>query len=409
MRRPVDPARRAAPEAPRGDCGGALAAQSARDGLQRPSPSAPASSTIWSSTRRRSPAGPTSASRRRRRWTATPLRARRCSTDGFKRTLRLPAAGGRRRRPRRAGARAAARWRPGATATSPARSSPAPTGCWPTRSASSRSMRGPSPWCRTIWPAGWRSPSASPRAIPPRSAACVERPAGQRLRHAGARQLAAGQRQRSPVLASVGNGRPRGRRRARGAWRLRRHRLRRDARALRMAARRSHRRPPSIAPMRVASACRRAVDAMDARSRRRSPIRRSRRSARIEMRAKRGVGNRARRVCADSRQAWPRLRANACATLPSAAEMQRRPARRGRRGASGRTRHHAARLAADYRRARLIRRRYTVLDLRRRPGLARPRDRRTCLPRDGFWGRQAERGIRDRSDRTQRAVRFKTS
>jgi glycerol-1-phosphate dehydrogenase [NAD(P)+] len=109
-------------------------------------------------------------------------------------------------------------------------------------------------------------------------------------------------------------------------------------------------------------------------------------NARAEMGAKRSAGDCGARL---SRLAleWPALRER-FARLPRAADVQR-----DLRAAGG-VAHPAdlgiplATLAADYRRARLIRRRYTVLDLVEDLGWLE-RAIEALFAADGFWGRQS--------------------
>ncbi|HVE49029.1 MAG TPA: sn-glycerol-1-phosphate dehydrogenase [Casimicrobiaceae bacterium] len=109
-------------------------------------------------------------------------------------------------------------------------------------------------------------------------------------------------------------------------------------------------------------------------------------SAHREMREKTSSGRRGDRMRRLA-QGWPQLRARLTESLPSATQMQQ-----SLRAAGGAA--HPAdlgiglpKLAADYRRARLIRRRYTVLDLVDELGwLDRAIDALFAV--DGFWGRQ---------------------
>ena len=110
-------------------------------------------------------------------------------------------------------------------------------------------------------------------------------------------------------------------------------------------------------------------------------------AAGIELQAKRAIGSRAARVQRFV-GAWPQLRERLAAQLIGAHDMQARLRAVG--GAS-----HPrdlgignARLAADYRRARLIRRRYTLLDLLEDVGWLDIATRDLFEPR-GFWGAQA--------------------
>lgn len=105
-----------------------------------------------------------------------------------------------------------------------------------------------------------------------------------------------------------------------------------------------------------------------------------------EMKAKRALGSRGDRVARFIR-VWPALREEVAARLIGAAEMQQRLR------AAGAAAHPAdlgitlAGLAGDYRRARLIRRRYTLLDLLEDLGWL---DRAVAdlFAAGGFWGRQ---------------------
>ncbi|HUP28734.1 MAG TPA: iron-containing alcohol dehydrogenase [Usitatibacter sp.] len=107
-----------------------------------------------------------------------------------------------------------------------------------------------------------------------------------------------------------------------------------------------------------------------------------------EMKAKRSIGNRAERVAAFARQ-WPRLRPELGARVVSAATMQQRLRTVGAAAHPADLGIGFATLAADYRRARLIRRRYTLLDLLEDLGWL---DRAVAdlFAADGFWGRQPE-------------------
>lgn len=107
-----------------------------------------------------------------------------------------------------------------------------------------------------------------------------------------------------------------------------------------------------------------------------------------EMKAKRAIGSRRERVQRFVR-VWPQLRATLAARLVDAAAMQQQLR------AAGAPAHPAdlgiplATLAADYRRARLIRRRYTLLDLLEDLGWLDDAVADLFAPR-GFWGRQAD-------------------
>jgi glycerol-1-phosphate dehydrogenase [NAD(P)+] len=110
-------------------------------------------------------------------------------------------------------------------------------------------------------------------------------------------------------------------------------------------------------------------------------------AAREEMKAKRAAGSRRSRVRRFA-QIWPALSLKLTATLSGANDMQQQLR------AAGGAAHPAdlglslAALARDYRRARLIRRRYTLLDLLEDIGwLDRAVD--ALFAADGFWGRQS--------------------
>ena len=111
-------------------------------------------------------------------------------------------------------------------------------------------------------------------------------------------------------------------------------------------------------------------------------------NARDEMRAKRTAGDRGDRLRRLLQQ-WPQLRGLLRSTLPPAADMQQRLR------AAGGVAHPAelgvslSKLAADYRRARLIRRRYTILDLVEDLGWL-DRAIGALFAAHGFWGRQSE-------------------
>ncbi len=106
-----------------------------------------------------------------------------------------------------------------------------------------------------------------------------------------------------------------------------------------------------------------------------------------EMQAKRAIGSRKARIDRLA-QVWPALRSELAARLVSAATMQQQLRAVGAAAHPADLGIELATLAADYRRARLIRRRYTLLDLLEDLG---------CLDRAvadlftpaGFWGRQS--------------------
>lgn len=106
-----------------------------------------------------------------------------------------------------------------------------------------------------------------------------------------------------------------------------------------------------------------------------------------EMQAKRALGPRAERVALFG-AIWPDLREVLQARHVSACVMQQ-----SLRAAGVASHPHAlgiglAQLARDYRRARLIRRRYTLLDLLEDTGLLQPAVADLFAP-GGFWGRQS--------------------
>ena len=104
-----------------------------------------------------------------------------------------------------------------------------------------------------------------------------------------------------------------------------------------------------------------------------------------EMQAKRALGIRKDRVGRLAR-AWPGLREGLAARLVSAATMQRKLRAVGAAAHPGDLGIKLATLAADYRRARLIRRRYTLLDLVEDLGCLDHAVADLFRPQ-GFWGR----------------------
>jgi glycerol-1-phosphate dehydrogenase [NAD(P)+] len=106
-----------------------------------------------------------------------------------------------------------------------------------------------------------------------------------------------------------------------------------------------------------------------------------------EMKAKRALGSRAERVSRFTRE-WPRLRADLSRRLMSAGTMQQRLRAVGAAAHPGDLSIDLAALAADYRRARLIRRRYTLLDLLEDLGWL-DRAVASLFAPTGFWGRQS--------------------
>jgi glycerol-1-phosphate dehydrogenase [NAD(P)+] len=124
-------------------------------------------------------------------------------------------------------------------------------------------------------------------------------------------------------------------------------------------------------------------------------------SARNETQAKRDAGERGDRLRRLLQQ-WPQLRERLRA-LPAATEMQRRLR------AAGGVAHPAElgvslqQMAKDYRRARLIRRRYTVLDLVDDLGWLDSAIS-ALFAADGFWGRQSDITVADRREPAERVV-----
>ena len=115
-------------------------------------------------------------------------------------------------------------------------------------------------------------------------------------------------------------------------------------------------------------------------------------SACVEMRHKREAGDRRARLLRMA-QVWPSLRSRLLRRLPSAPAMQARlraldaPAHPADLGIA------MDAFAFDHRRARLIRRRYTILDLVEDLGwLDRAID--ALFAADGFWGRQCRYPVR---------------
>ncbi len=110
-------------------------------------------------------------------------------------------------------------------------------------------------------------------------------------------------------------------------------------------------------------------------------------AAAAEMKAKRALGSRADRVARLAR-AWPSLRGDLAHRLVSAGTMQQRLRAVGAAAHPADLGIDLATLAADYRRARLIRRRYTLLDLLEDLGWL-DRAVASLFAADGFWGRQS--------------------
>ena len=111
-------------------------------------------------------------------------------------------------------------------------------------------------------------------------------------------------------------------------------------------------------------------------------------SARVEMAAKRDAGawrSRLQRLA----EAWPSLRARLDDRLPAARAMQAQLRALGAPAHPADLGVELAAFAADHRRARLIRRRYTVLDLVDDLGWL-DRSLLALFSGNGFWGRQAD-------------------
>jgi glycerol-1-phosphate dehydrogenase [NAD(P)+] len=198
----------------------------------------------------------------------------------------------------------------------------------------------------------------SRRARYPRAARARRRLADIRLRDAGASQLPTRERQRASTRACVGDGAPECQRRAGRSRRVRRSRHGRDACAVRVAARagrarrsryerhRAHRRRSddrSGGRVKLPRACARAEcengDGREARANR----------------ASRGAPSLARRHMAGAA-------ARIANSIVSAATMQQWLRRCGAVAQPADIGLSPQKLAADIRRARLIRRRYTILD-----------------------------------------------
>jgi glycerol-1-phosphate dehydrogenase [NAD(P)+] len=111
------------------------------------------------------------------------------------------------------------------------------------------------------------------------------------------------------------------------------------------------------------------------------------RAAHEEMKAKRALGSRRARVARFAAE-WPVLRGRLARRLPDARAMQQRLRAAGGTGHPRELGIDAPRMAADYRRARLIRRRYTLLDLLEDLGWL-DRAISDLFAPDGFWGLQA--------------------
>ncbi|BBK32775.1 glycerol-1-phosphate dehydrogenase [NAD(P)+] [Stella humosa] len=111
-------------------------------------------------------------------------------------------------------------------------------------------------------------------------------------------------------------------------------------------------------------------------------------SAAAEMVAKRPSPARLRARLERLDAAWPDLRRRLAGRLPPAARMQAQLAAAGAPSRLDQIAVSPARMAADYRRARLIRRRYTVLDLLADLGRLDEAVDSLFAP-DGFWGAQA--------------------
>lgn len=108
-------------------------------------------------------------------------------------------------------------------------------------------------------------------------------------------------------------------------------------------------------------------------------------AARQEMAAKRALGSRQGRV-ARFVAAWPQLRGQVAARLIGAARMQQQLQEAGAPAHPAALGLELATLAADYRRARLIRRRYTLLDLLEDLGWL-DRAIADLFGAQGFWSR----------------------
>ncbi|WP_374441262.1 iron-containing alcohol dehydrogenase [Stella sp.] len=113
-------------------------------------------------------------------------------------------------------------------------------------------------------------------------------------------------------------------------------------------------------------------------------------SAAAEVAAKRPTPDRLRRRLVRLAETWPDLRPRLAARLPSAARMQARLAAAGAPAHPCEIGVGPAAMAADYRRARLIRRRYTLLDLLADMGRLDEAVASLFAP-DGFWGAPANR------------------
>lgn len=111
-------------------------------------------------------------------------------------------------------------------------------------------------------------------------------------------------------------------------------------------------------------------------------------AAHAEMHSKRAIGSRVARVRTLT-ALWPQLRASLAGRLAGAGEMQRRLVLLGAPAHPRELGLDVQQLARDYRRARLIRRRYTLLDALEDLGWLDRAVAELCAP-GGFWGEPAQ-------------------
>jgi glycerol-1-phosphate dehydrogenase [NAD(P)+] len=125
-------------------------------------------------------------------------------------------------------------------------------------------------------------------------------------------------------------------------------------------------------------------------------------AARTEMAAKRGAGERRRRL-ERLVDAWPSLRDRLVARLPTAQEMQAQLRTAGAPAHPADLGIELDQFSRDHFRARLIRRRYTILDLAEDLGWL-DQAVSALFAADGFWGRQSTYRGRLATSVPQRAV-----
>ena len=232
--------------------------------------------------------------------------------------------------------------------------------------------------------AGLAAPSRRrARSRPHRARRPDARPADGGPRHAGARQLAAGQRQRPPVRPSLGDGGARARRPAGVARRLRRRRLRVDGGGLRMAAAPGPDARSTRRALAVAGAVDGGAEGRDRRRPFRSPFMAA--NAATETLAKASPALRIQRRLSALKDELARASGGRCTSgLPQASTVRQwldtvgGPSTAAALGIA-RDKH-----ARDHARARLIRRRFTGLDVLHDLGWL---DRAVCelFAPGGFW------------------------